>query len=304
MTFSLTILGNSSAIPTSTRYTSAHVLNVHERFFLIDCGEGTQMQLRKHKIKLGKINHIFISHLHGDHTFGLFGLLSSYGILNRKADLHIYASPDLERIINDNVLAFNIFLPYKLAFHDLDCSRSERIYEDENIWVETIPLKHRIATCGFLFREKPKLKNIRKEAIEKYRIPVKEIIRIKEGADFKTSAGQIISNMELTLDPPKPRSFAYCADTCYHKGIITKINNVDLLYHEATYTHDLADRAKETYHSTSYEAALLASEAKVGKLVLGHFSPRYKNLDILLNEARKVFKNTFIGEEGLTFSIE
>lgn len=297
-------MGNSSAIPTSTRYTSAHVLNVHERFFLIDCGEGTQMQLRRYKIRLGKINHIFISHLHGDHTFGLFGLLSSYGILNRKVDLHIYASPELEKIINDNLLAFNIFLPYKLTFHALDCSRSERIYEDENMWVETIPLKHRITTCGFLFREKPKLKNIRKEAIEKYRIPVKEIIRIKEGADFKTSAGQIISNMELTLDPPKPRSFAYCADTAYHKEIITKINNVDLLYHEATYTHDLADRAKEAFHSTSYEAALLASEAKVGKLVLGHFSPRYKNLDILLNEARKVFKNTFIAEEGLTFSIE
>jgi ribonuclease Z len=304
VTFSLTILGSSSALPTSKRYTSAHVLNIHERFFLIDCGEGTQMQLRKYKIKLGKINHIFISHIHGDHTFGLFGLLSSYGILNRTTDLHIFASPDLERIINDNLIAFNIFLPYKLVFHALECSRSQKIYEDDKMSVQTIPLKHRIPTCGFLFKEKPKLRNVRKEAIEKYRIPVKEIIRIKEGSDFKTSAGKIIPNKDLTLNPPKRRSFAYCADTGYHKEIISKINNVDLLYHEATYMHDLSDRAKETYHSTSYEAALLASKAKVGKLVLGHFSPRYKNLDMLLNEARKVFKNTFIAEEGLTFSIE
>ena len=304
MTFSLTILGNSSAIPTSTRYTSAHVLNVHERFFLIDCGEGTQMQLRRHKIKLGKINHIFISHLHGDHTFGLFGLLSSYGILNRTTDLHIYASPDLERIINNHLIAFGIFLPYKLVFHALDCSRSEKIYEDDKMWVETIPLKHRIPTCGFLFKEKPKLKNIRKDVIEKYKISIKEIIRIKEGTDFVTPEGQVIRNEKLTFDPPKPRSFAYCVDTRYHGVINTKERHVDLLYHEATYMQDLADRAKETFHSTSFQAATMAKKAKVGKLILGHFSPRYKNLDLLLDEARQVFKNTFIGEEGLTFSIE
>ena len=291
-------------MPTSTRYTSAHVLNVHERFFLIDCGEGTQMQLRRHKIKLGKINHIFISHLHGDHTFGLFGLLSSYSILNRTTDLHIYASPDLERIINNHLIAFGIFLPYKLVFHALDCSRSEKIYEDDKMWVETIPLKHRIPTCGFLFKEKPKLKNIRKDVIEKYKISIKEIIRIKEGTDFVTPEGQVIRNEKLTFDPPKPRSFAYCADTRYHGGIITKIRHVNLLYHEATYMQDLADRAKETFHSTSFQAATMAKKAKVGKLVLGHFSPRYKNLNLLLDEARQVFKNTFIGEEGLTFSIE
>lgn len=304
MKFSLTILGSSSALPTSTRYTSAHVLNVHERFFLIDCGEGTQMQLRRQKIKLGKINHIFISHIHGDHTFGLFGLLSSYGFLNRTTDLHIYASPDLETIINNHLIAFGVFLPYKLVFHALDCSRSEKIYEDDKMWVETIPLKHRIPTCGFLFKEKPKLKNIRKDVIEKYKISIKEIIRIKEGTDFVTPEGQVIQNEKLTIDPPKPRSFAYCADTRYHKGIITKIRHVDLLYHEATYMQDLADRAKETFHSTSFQAATMAKKAKVGKLVLGHFSPRYKNLNLLLDEARQVFKNTFIAEEGLTFSIE
>ncbi|UCG27905.1 MAG: ribonuclease Z [Bacteroidales bacterium] len=304
VTFSFTILGSSSALPTSQRFPSAHLLNVNERFFLVDCGEGTQMQLRKYKLKIGKINHIFISHLHGDHTFGLFGLISTLGLLDKSSDLNIYAPPPLEQIVHDHLDAFDIHIPYRLVFRDLDCSKSEMIYEDKNLRVETIPLQHRIPTCGFLFHEKPGLRNIKKEAIEEFNIPVREIHRIKEGFDFTTESGEIIPNEQLTREPQKPRSMAYCTDTLYTENVITKIAGVDLLYHEATYMQDMADQAKESFHTTSQQAAMLAKKSGVGKLVLGHFSARYKNLDLLLEEARKIFENTFLAEDGAVFNID
>jgi len=303
VTFSFTILGSSSALPTSTRFPSAHVLNVHERFFLIDCGEGTQMQMRKFKIKFGKINHIFISHLHGDHTLGLFGLISTLVLLDRKSKLTIYAPPQLDQIVNNHLKAFDITLPFTLQFITLNCTSSERIYEDKILFVETIPLKHRVPTCGFLFKEKPRLRNIRKEMIEKYKIPIRKMQDLKEGADLTLESGEVIPNDQLTLQPDPPRSFAYCSDTLYTKGILTKIKGVDLLYHEATFMHEMVDQARDNFHSTGYQAAMLAKQAGAGKLILGHFSARYKDLNPLLQEARMVFENTFLAEDGASFHL-
>lgn len=303
MAFTFTILGSSSALPTSKRFTSAYVINVHERFFLIDCGEGAQMQLRKYKIKLGKINHIFISHIHGDHVFGLFGLISSFNLLGRENNLHIFGPPDLERIIHGYLKDFYINLFFEIIFHPVNCTRSVRIYEDEKIKVNTIPLKHRIPTCGFLFREQPTLPNLKKDMIEKYDIPISKRQGIKEGDGFITETGGIVPNHELVIPAPEPKAFAYCSDTSYNEGILTQIRNVDLLYHEATYGSELQELARESMHSTASEAARLASKASAKKLVIGHFSARYKDLTPLLVEARKVFNNTFIAEDGKTFTV-
>ena len=303
MAFTFTILGSSSALPTSKRFTSAYVINVHERFFLIDCGEGAQMQLRKYKIKLGKINHIFISHIHGDHVFGLFGLISSFNLLGRENDLHIFGPPDLERIIHGYLKDFYINLFFEIIFHPVNSTRSVRIYEDDKIKVNTIPLKHRIPTCGFLFREKPALPNLRKDMIEKYDIPISKRQGIKVGDSFITETGDIVPNHELVIPAPEPKTFAYCSDTSYNEGILTQIRNVDLLYHEATYGCELQELAKESMHSTASDAARLASKACVKKLVIGHFSARYKDLTPLLKEAQKVFSNTFIAEDGKIFNV-
>jgi len=304
MAFTFTILGSSSALPTSKRFTSAFVLNIHERFFLIDCGEGAQMQLRKYKIKLGRINHIFISHIHGDHVFGLFGLISSFNLLGRKNDLHIFGPSDLERIIHGYLKDFYINLFFEIIFHPVNCTKSVRIYEDDKILVNSIPLKHRIPTCGFLFREQPIWPNLRKDMIEKYNIPISKRQGIKRGDSFITETGDIVPNSELVISAPEPKTFAYCSDTSYNEGILTQIRNVDLLYHEATFGGELRKLAKETMHSTASEAARLASKASVKKLVIGHFSSRYKDLTPLLAEAQKVFNNTFIAEDGKIFTVE
>ncbi|HHD82560.1 MAG TPA: ribonuclease Z [Bacteroidetes bacterium] len=303
MAFTFTILGSSSALPTSKRFTSAYVLNIHERFFLIDCGEGTQMQLRKYKIKLGRINHIFISHIHGDHVFGLFGLISSFNLLGRKNDLHIFGPPDLEQIIHGYLKDFYINLFFEIIFHPVNCARSVRIYEDDKILVNSIPLKHRIPTCGFLFREQPTWPNLRKDVIEKYNIPISKRQGIKEGDSFITETSDVVPNSELVIPAPEPKKFAYCSDTSYNEGILTQIKNVDLLYHEATFGGELRELARETMHSTASEAARIAQKASVKKLVIGHFSARYKDITPLLEEARTVFENTFIAEDGKTFKV-
>ncbi|MBI5219990.1 MAG: ribonuclease Z [Bacteroidia bacterium] len=302
MSFSVTILGSSSALPTSQRFPTAQVLNISEQFYLIDCGEGTQIQLRKFKIRINKINHIFISHLHGDHFFGLFGLISTFNMLDRKNDLHIYGPPELEQVLSWQTDFFD-YLFYKIIFHKLDCSHHRIIYETDKITVETIPLKHRIPTCGFLFKEKPKPRNIIKSAIEKYNLSIKEIVNIKNGADHILQNGDVIPNRELTLLPPQSKSFAYCSDTLYKEDIIPIIHGVDLLYHEATYTHDMEHRAKETFHSTARQAATLALNAHVKQLLLGHFSARYKKIDEVVNEAISVFPNTLAAEDGVCYKI-
>ncbi|MFP4022975.1 MAG: ribonuclease Z [Thiohalospira sp.] len=304
MTFELTILGSSSAVPTSKRNLTAHVLNAHERFFLIDCGEGTQLQLRRNKIRFGKINHIFISHLHGDHIFGLFGLISTFSLLNRQTDLHIYAHCELEKILNQHIEYFERTLPFKIIYHFLNSKKNEIIYEDKKITVETIPLKHRIPTCGFLFKEKPHLRNLQKNAVQKYNIPIREIQKIKEGAGLTLADGSIIPNAELTLPPYKQRSYAYCTDTAYSEKIVPILKNVDLLFHEATFTEQLKSQAKKTFHSTAKQAATIAQKANAKKLIIGHFSARYKDVTPLIQEAQKIFVPTYSAEDGERYAVE
>lgn len=304
MTFELTILGSSSAVPTSKRNLTAHVLNAHERFFLIDCGEGTQLQIRKNKIRFGKINHIFISHLHGDHIFGLFGLISTFSLLNRQTDLHIYAHKELEHILENHIVYFERTLPFTIVYHHLNPEKNEIIYEDKRITVETIPLKHRIPTCGFLFKEKPHLRNLRKNVVQQFEIPIRKIQEIKEGADLELFDGQTIPNAELTLPPYKQRSYAYCTDTAYSEKIIPIIQHVDLLFHDATFNEQLSRQAKKTFHSTAKQAATIALKANVRKLIIGHFSARYKDVTPLVEEAGKVFNPVFPAEDGEKYVVE
>lgn len=303
MQFSVTILGSNSALPTSDRNPTAQVLNVSERFFLIDCGEGTQMQLRKYKIRFSKINHIFISHLHGDHYFGLLGLISTYGLLGRTSDLHLYAHKDLERLLTPQLNYFGRELSYQVIFHPIEPSLNTVIYEDSKITVSSIPLDHRIPTCGFLFQEKPADLHILREAIDFFEIPIKMIPSIKKGADFTLPSGEIIDNHRLTKKPYKPRSYAFCSDTLYNEKMVPLVKNVDLLYHEATFMNDQKKLAKKTYHTTAEQAGLIAEKAGVDRLIIGHFSTRYYDLQPLLEECRSVFPNSDLALDGLTFTI-
>lgn len=301
MSFNITILGSSSALPTSKRFSSAHVVNIHERFFLVDCGEGTQIQLRKFKISFAKINHIFITHLHGDHFFGLFGVISSFSLLGRKNDLHIYSPGNLQNkiysVINKKEISFNIF------FHRLSHEGKEVIYESKSIEVSAFPLKHRIETYAYFFKEKHKERNIIKEQIPKYGLGIKDILRIKQGKDFITKEGKLIKNTDLSVPPFKSRSYAYCSDTKPFNGLVNFVENVDILYHEATFAKDLKDIAEITGHSTSEDAANVANKANVKKLLIGHFSTRYKSTNIIYEETKALFENTFAVNDGDVFSI-
>lgn len=286
-------------MPTSERFPAAHVVNIHERFFLVDCGEGTQIQLRRNRISFGKINNILITHIHGDHTFGLFGLISTFSLLGRNTDLHIYASPVLKQILDDHKKHYYEHpLPFKIVFHPIGSNRKSMIYEDEKLQIFTIPLKHRIPACGFLFREKAPLLNLDKDKIRYFGVPVSAMSDIKEGKDFINENGEVIPNRKLTLPPLKPRSLAYCSDTVYTESIIPVIRNADILYHEATYLHNMHVRAAETGHSTARQAGQLAAKAEVGKLIIGHFSARYKTTDELVSEARSEFSETYPAVEG------
>jgi ribonuclease Z len=299
VSFSLTILGSSSAVPVSGRSPSAYAVRLHERIFLVDCGEGTQMQLRKFNLSPGKIKHIFISHLHGDHVFGLFGLLSTYKLLDRTAELHIYSNPVLKEILDEHHKYFyQEPFPFPIVFHPFGAGKKQLIFEDDQLEVFTIPLKHSIPTCGFLFREKPLLLNLKKEMIAKYRVPPGEMMNIKRGRDFITPEGEQVENKILTYPPYQPRSIAVCSDTRYTESIIPQIYGADILYHEATYLETMRKRAGETFHSTARQAGMLAKKANVGKLIIGHFSARYKEADPVVAEARKEFPNTFSAEEG------
>lgn len=303
MSFELTILGSSSALPTSERYPTAQVLRVLERFFLIDCGEGTQIQIRRSKIGFGKIKNIFISHLHGDHFYGLIGLISTFNLLGLKNDLHIYAPSQLKDVIQPQLDLLKGEPAFKIIFHPLNFKHPQRIYEDKKTEVYSFPLKHSINCCGFLFREKPKEANIKKESISRYRIPVEKIREIKKGADFVTDEGRIIPHRELTIAPPPPRSYAFCSDTAFHPPVSEFIKGVDLLYHEATFTEELRGWAEKTLHSTAADAARIARMAGAGKLIIGHFSSRYDDLTPFLEEARSVFPNTFLANDLETWSV-
>jgi ribonuclease Z len=299
----LTILGSSSALPTSERYPSAHVLNAHERLFLIDCGEGTQMQLRKTRIRFAKINHIFISHLHGDHVFGLYGLLSTFSLMGRKSPLHLYAPENYNGILHSHLKDFDIHLSFEIDFFPLKGKNPVQILDDKYITVTSFPLNHRIPAFGFLFREKPKERNIIKESISEYKIPVVRIPAIKKGEDFVTSEGIVIKNEYITLPPEEPLSYAYCSDTRYFKRLASFVKGVTLLYHEATFDQSQQKLAGMTGHSTSLDAARTALEASAGSLVLGHFSARYKDISILVDEARTIFPDTFPAIDGKSFLI-
>lgn len=304
MDFSVTILGTSSAIPTSKRNPSAQIVNYDSKFFLLDCGEGTQVQIRKNHFRLSKIDHIFISHLHGDHIYGLFGLISTFSLLGRAKPLHIYSSHKLQELLSFHDSFFNNKLSFAIEFHALEEGKTDVVYQDEKLMIEAFPLKHSIATHGFLFKEKKRARKINKHKLDAFSVPISEIVKIKHGADFFCEDGRLIPNKELTFDVPKERAYAYCTDTAYYPNIIKKIEKVDLLYHEATFCNKDAERAKKTMHSTAEQAATIARDAKVQKLIIGHFSTRYSNLTRLLKEAKQVFNNTEIAEEGQTYIIE
>jgi len=299
----LTVLGSSSALPTSKRYPSAHVLNAHERLFLIDCGEGTQMQLRKCKIKFGKINHVFISHLHGDHIFGLYGLLSTFNLMGRETPLHLYAPENYDQMLGSHLHDFDIDLNFEIVFVPLGGKDPVKIYDDKYITVTSFPLHHRIETYGFIFREKTADRNILKDAIIKYEIPTIRIPSIKKGADFLTKEGQLIRNEDITTPPPAALSYAYCSDTMFFSRLATFVKDISLLYHEATFDQSMPELAKMTCHSTTLDAAKVARKANAGTLMIGHFSARYKEISGLVEEAKAIFPATIPAIDGTTYDL-
>lgn len=299
----LTILGCGSALPTRKNFPSAQILEIRDKQFLIDCGEGTQIRMRQMGVKANRLGHIFISHLHGDHCFGLIGLISSFGMLNRTAELHIHAQADLEKLMETQLQYFCADLPFKVIFHPINPRKHELIFEDRSVQVFSIPLKHRVPSCGFLFEEKPRDRHIIREMIDFYNIPTWRILKIKQGEDFETDEGEIISNEQLTIAGDLPKRFAYCSDTAFSEKIIPIIEGVDCLYHEATFMETEKRRAKETYHSTALQAAEIALKANVKKLIIGHYSARYIHQNELLEEAKIVFQNTILGEDLMVYEI-
>ena len=297
--FEVNILGCGSALPTTRHFSSSQVINIREKLFMIDCGEGTQLQLRRSKLKFTRLNHIFISHLHGDHCFGLIGLISTFGLLGRTATLHIYAHQDLEKLMKPQLDFFCKGMTYEVKFHPFNPAVSEVIYEDRSVTVKTLPLRHRIPTCGFLFQEKKTPNHIIREMVDFYQIPVYELNRIKNGENWTTSDGTVVPNNRLTTPSAAPRSYAYCSDTLCQRSILPHIQEIDLLYHEATFAESESARAKETFHSTATEAATMARDAHAKKLVIGHFSARYEDESILLKEAQAIYPNTQLAKENL-----
>ena len=297
--FEVNILGCGSALPTTRHFPTSQVVNIREKLFMVDCGEGAQLQLRRSKLKFGRLNHIFISHLHGDHCFGLMGLISTFGLLGRTATLHIYAHEELERILKPQLDFFCKGMAYEVAFHTIDPTREEVIYDDRSVSVSTIPLQHRVPTCGFLFQEKQTPNHIIRDMVDFYQIPVFELNRIKNGEDYITPEGTVVPNHRLTTPSAPPRSYAYCSDTICLKSIVPQIKGIDLLFHEGTFAQCDAARAKETFHTTAMQAAEIAREAEVKQLLIGHFSARYEDESILLKEAQTVFPNTLLAKENL-----
>lgn len=306
MSLKLTILGCHSATPRTFAHPTAQHLEINNRCFLIDCGEGTQVQLRVHQIKFSKINHIFISHLHGDHFFGLVGLLSTFNLYNRENDLHIFGPKGIKEIITIQLKLSKSWTKYPIYFHELENSESEIIFEDDKVIVKTIPLKHRVYTNGFLFIEKSsEYKHLNVKAIANYpEIEICHYHNIKKGLDFVCKDGTIVSNSILTIPNKKPLGYAFCSDTAYNPDIIPIIKEVDLLYHESTFLVDKKELANTTMHSTAKEAAQIAKLAAVKMLLLGHYSSRYKDINRFQKEAALIFENTHLAEEGKVISLK
>lgn len=304
MSLKLTILGCHSATPRVNAHPTAQFLEIKNHNFLIDCGEGTQVQLRKYGVKFSKIKHIFISHLHGDHFYGLIGLISTFRLLNRESELHIYGPKGLKEIITLQLKLSNSWTQYPLLFHELTSTESELIYEDEKVEVYTIPLDHRIYTNGFLFKEKSGERKLNVNAISKYKeIKICDYQNLKNGRDFMLQNATVLKNETLTLDPALPLSYAFCSDTAYFSEIIPLIKNVNCLYHEATFLKDKEALAATTKHATAAQAAEIAQQAQVKQLIIGHYSGRYKNKEDFKIEAQEIFENTLLSIEGKVFEI-
>jgi ribonuclease Z len=304
MSFKLTVLGSGSALPTSEKFPTAHVLNVHERFFLIDCGEGTQIQLRRYRISIAKIKHIFISHLHGDHFYGLIGLISTRNLLGITSDLHIYAHSEIKRLLDPQINFMKGELGYTILFHPLNFKSPQIVFSDKMVEVLSFPLRHSIPVCGFLFKEKQALPKLRKDEVERLDIPIRERQAIKEGGGYLDSAGHYHEHSELTIPPVSSRSYAYCTDTTPFEPAVEFFKGASLLYHEATFQSDMEEWAAKTFHSTAQQAGIIARKAGVNQLLIGHFSNRYDSDESFLNEARKEFTETYLAREGKTYRIE
>ena len=301
--FRIHILGCGSALPTLKHYASAQMVEVRGKLFMIDCGEGTQMQLRRSKLRFTKISAIFISHLHGDHCLGLTGLISTFGLLGRTAPLAVYGPKELETVLDMQLSVFCRNLDYEVNFHAVDTEQQQVIYEDRSMAIESIPLEHRIPCCGFLFREKPTLPHIKRDMIDFLQIPISQIGNIKAGADWLTAEGEIIPNSQLVQPAEAPRSYAYCSDTHYIPSLGKRLQGVSTLYHESTYCDDNLLMAEKYYHSTARQAALVAADAHAGQLLLGHYSSRYEDENVFLKEAQKVFTHTQLATEQAIFDV-
>lgn len=301
--FKIHILGCGSALPTLKHNASSQLIEMRGKCFMVDCGEGAQMQFRRSHIHFSKLNAIFISHMHGDHCFGLMGLLSTLGMLGRTSKLRIYAPKDYEPLFRQQVEFFMQTMEYEMEMIPVDTEKQQVIYEDHSLTVETVPLQHRVPCCGFIFREKPTLPHIRRDMIDYYGIPVSQINNIKNGADWTNEDGDIIPNARLVQPADSPRSYAYCSDTRFVPGLKEKVKGVTVLYHESTYTSEQEDRAKIYSHSTARQAATIAAGAGVGTLLLGHYSARYNDEQVLLEEAKAVFDHSILSQEGMVFDV-
>jgi len=297
----LTILGCYAATPRTLTNPTSQVLEIKNHMFLIDCGEGTQVQLRKHKIKFSRINHIFISHLHGDHFFGLPGLISTFRLLGRDKEMHVYGPKGIKEAITLLLKLGDSWTNFPLIFHELSSKEQELVFEDEKVTVETIPLDHRVYTNGFLFREKLGERKLNIDAVAEFKINKAYFQNIKNGKNIILDDGREIPNEQLTFNPPKPKSYAYCSDTAYKPNLVPLIKNVDALYHESTFLDSEAHLSTKTRHATAKEAASIAKDAHVGKLILGHYSTRYKSIELFKEEASTVFENVELADDGKVF---
>lgn len=297
----LTILGCYAATPRTFTNPTSQILEIKNRLFLIDCGEGTQVQLRRNKIKFSKINHIFISHLHGDHFFGLIGLISTFSLLNRTTDLHVHGPKGIKEIIMLQLRLSNSWTNYDLFFHELDSKESEIIFEDDKVTVKTIPLKHRVYTNGFLFEEKIGERKLNLDAVQNYEIDSCYYQKIKNGKDITLEDGRIIENEHLSFDPIPAKSYAFCSDTAYHEAVIPIIKNADVLYHEATFLDSEENLASKTLHCTAKQAATIALKSNVKQLILGHYSTRYENIEMFKEEAITIFPEILLADDGKSF---
>ena len=301
--FEVTVLGCGSALPTVKHNGSGMVVNIREKYFLVDCAEGTQVELRRNHIHLNRLFNVFITHLHGDHCFGLMGLISTLGLLGRTAPLHVYGPQDIETLFQPLIDYHCNGMTYEVVFHPIDTHQNICIYEDKSLQVFSIPLKHRIRCCGYYFKEKELSRHILKEAIDKYDIPISQINNVKAGLDYVMPNGQIIKNEKLTTPPSPARSFAYCSDTVFRPEIAEMMKGVDLLYHEATFAESEKQLCSKVYHSTAKQAAEIARLAGAKQLMLGHYSSRYNDETILQKEAAEVFENTILAKEGLVVTV-